>query len=224
MKHPTVIAIDGPAGSGKSTTAKEVARRLRLAHLDTGALYRAVTLAAVRHGTDDPREILRLARELPVELALIDDGFRPRMSGQDVSVEVRSAAVTARVSEVSALRPVRDWANEELRDAAKRHPRGVVADGRDIGSVVFPDAALKVFLVASVEARARRRALQDGLDLDPQALGRLEQALLERDRADSSRELAPLTKPDDAVELDTSDLAFSEQVDRVVELAQKCLS
>jgi len=218
-----VIAIDGPAGSGKSTTAAAVAERLGLAHLDSGSLYRAATLAAL--DADVPfsgQRIVALAQSLPVRLGLTERGFRPEVAGVDVSVEIRSDRVTANVSEVSALPEVRTWVNACLREAAGHHPRGVVMDGRDIGTVVFPDALLKIFLIADPAARAERRLRQLGREATAQ--GAVEQAasdLLRRDRLDSSRPVAPLARAKDAVVLDTTDLTFDEQVDRVVTMARK---
>ena len=158
-----MIAIDGPAGSGKSSTARAVAQRLGLAHLDSGALYRAVTLGVLDSGAPEAGDpIVGLAQSLPVRLSLVDDAFRPEVAGVDVSEAVREARVNAKVSAIAALPAVRDWVNEELRAAADLHPRGVVADGRDIGTVVFPDAPVKIFLTASPEERAKRRSLQAG--------------------------------------------------------------
>lgn len=216
-----VIAIDGPAGSGKSTTAKAVAARLDLPHVESGALYRAVTLAAL--DADVPFEgqrLVALARSLPIRLDLTDLGFRPEIAGADVSQEIRSTRVTADVSEVSAIPEVRAWVNEEVRAAVGRHPRGAVLDGRDIGTVVFPDATLKIYLTASPEARARRRLLQDGRPSGEAAVRGEIDALARRDAADSSRAVAPLRAADDAILLDTSDLSFEQQVERIVQLAR----
>jgi cytidylate kinase len=219
-----VIAIDGPAGSGKSTTAGAVAERLGLAHLDSGALYRAMTLAALDHDLPlDGQRIVSLARSLPIRLALVDRRFRPEVAGADVSEAVRRPDVTARVSEVSALPAVRDEVNALLRAAAADHPRGVVMDGRDIGTVVFPDARLKVFLTAAPEARARRRLTQEGRPLDPAALEAEARRLRQRDRADARRAVAPLRAARDAVLLDTTELGFDQQVDRIVDLARRGL-
>jgi len=217
-----VIAIDGPAGSGKSTTARAVARQIGLAHLDSGALYRAATLAALDAGIDMAGEaIVALAKSLPVRLRLTDGGFRPEVAGVDVSEQVRSDRVTRWVSQVAALPKVRDWANQALRDATALHPRGVVMDGRDIGTVVFPDALLKVFLTAGEGERARRRLLQEGRSTDEANVREAASRIARRDRYDSSRRVAPLTKAEDAVLLDTTDLSFEQQVERVVELARK---
>src|SRR6266700_2270141 len=160
-----VIAIDGPAASGKSSTAEAVARRLGWAHLDSGALYRALTLATLDNtreagsGTRDAwsgQKIVALAEELPVRLVLVGDVFRPEVAGVAVEEAIRSDRVTRRVLEIAAIPEVRRWVNARQREAVQRHPTGVVVDGRDIGTVVFPDALLKVFLTASPAERARR--------------------------------------------------------------------
>jgi cytidylate kinase len=220
--HANVVAIDGPAGSGKSTTAQAVAERLGFTHLESGALYRAFTLAALDAGI--PLEGLRiaaLAEALPVRLVYGPAGFRPEVAGVDVSVATRRADVTAHVSAVSALPEVRTVATRLLRDAAAQHPRGVVADGRDIGTVVFPEAQLKVFLTASPESRARRRLLQESRTTDPEAIADEARRLAARDHADSTRAVAPLRQAPDAVLLDTTGLSFDQQVNRIAQLARE---
>jgi len=219
-----VIAIDGPAGSGKSTTAGAVADELGFAHLDSGSLYRAVTLAMLDGGVRERGDtVVGLARSLPVRLALAGHEFRPEVAGVDVSEPIRGPRVTLRVSSVAALPAVREWVTEEVRKAAALHPVGVVVDGRDIGTVVFPDAPLKVFLTASAEERARRRARQSGED----AISNLVQVqadLTRRDTADASRAVAPLKRARDAVVLDTTQMTFEEQVAAIVGLARKTFS
>jgi cytidylate kinase len=223
--HADVVAIDGPAGSGKSSTAQAVAQRLGFAHLNSGALYRAFTLAALdaELPLDGPR-IAALAPERPIRLVLGPDGFFPEVAGADVSEAVRRQDVTGRVSAVSALPAVREVANRLLREAAGLHPRGVVADGRDIGTVVFPDARLKVFLTASPEERARRRLLQEGREVTPGAVAAESARLEARDLADASRAVAPLRQAPDAVLLDTTDLTLDRQVEAIVALAWKAFS
>jgi cytidylate kinase len=199
-----------------------VADRLGLAHLDSGALYRAFTLVAVDAGL--PLVGMRIAAAgaaQPVRLALAADGFRPEVAGVDVSEAVRRPDVTARVSAVAALPEVRDAVNRLLREAAARHPRGVVVDGRDIGTVVFPDARLKIFLTASAEERARRRLLQESHTVSAAALAAETARLTARDRADAGRAVAPLRAADDAVPLDTTGMGFAEQVEAIAALARK---
>ncbi|MFQ5550716.1 MAG: (d)CMP kinase, partial [Gemmatimonadales bacterium] len=216
-----VIAIDGPAGSGKSTTAKAVAAALGLAHLDSGALYRAITLAALDRSLDlsDSGRLVALASDLPIELRLADVGYVPTISGDDVTMGVREGRVDRNVSEVAALADVRNWVNEALAACAEMHPAGVVVDGRDIGTVVFPSAVLKVYLHASPETRAARRAKELSLHADAVEVRRLTAEILARDAADSGRDVAPLAEAADAVRVDTTELTFDEQVARVVELA-----
>jgi len=216
-----VVAIDGPAGSGKSTTARAVADRLGFAHLDSGALYRAMTLAAIDNEVPlDAQRLVALARALPVRLSLVGNEFRPEVAGTDVSESVRRSDVTARVSAVSALPQVRDLVNGLLRAAAAEHPQGVVVDGRDIGTVVFPEAPVKIFLTATPEARARRRLTQEGRALDVKTLQAETERLAHRDAADARRAVAPLRAAPDAVVLDTTSLTFDQQVDRIAEQAR----
>jgi cytidylate kinase len=230
--RPGIVAIDGPAASGKSSTARAVAEAIGFCHLDSGALYRGVTWVAIteaaRRGGEPP-----LASLTPLELVRAADarglmlqpdgaGFSAYIDGRPADAQIRSADVTALVSAVSALPPVREWVNARLRDLA-RAGVGVVVDGRDIGTVVFPDADLKVFLTATPEARARRRVLQRGDEAAGDAVAREAALLAARDAADASRAVAPLRRPPDAVALDTSDLTFEAQVGRIVALARGAL-
>jgi CMP/dCMP kinase len=226
-----VIAIDGPAASGKSSTAALVARRLGWAHLDSGALYRALTLATldnlgawgVGSGAWPAQRILGLAEDLPVRLVLVGDVFRPEVAGVDVDEAIRGERVTAAVSAVAAIPEVRVWVNAQQRQAVADHPGGVVVDGRDIGTVVFPDAPLKVFLTATPDERARRRLSQRGRETGPDEVQRESQALAARDEADSTRPVAPLKPAADAVLLDSTALTLDEQVRQVAELARRRL-
>ena len=219
-----VIAIDGPAASGKSSTAALVARRLGWVHLDSGALYRAITLAVLDNlagETWSAQQIVALAEDLPVRLVLVGDMFRPEVAGVDVAQAIRSERVTRRVSEIAAIPEVRHWVNIQQREAVQAHARGVVVDGRDIGTVVFPDAPLKVFLTASPEERARRRLAERGGGGGGGAELRQEaEVLAARDHADSTRAVAPLQAAADAVVLDTTRLSLEQQVQAVVALAR----
>ena len=224
-----VVAIDGPAASGKSSTAQAVARALGWAHLDSGALYRALTLAVLDNLPEEgqgkgegrsPQRIVALAEELPVRLVRSDNAYVPEVAGVDVEQAIRGERVTAQVSAVAAIPEVRVWANAQQRRAVAEHPVGVVVDGRDIGTVVFPDAPVKVFLTATPDERARRRITQRGEALDERRLARESQALAARDTADSSRVVAPLKPAADALVLDTTHLTLDEQVRRIVALAR----
>jgi len=226
-----VIAIDGPAASGKSSTAGQVAERLGWAHLDSGALYRALTLAALdnlgeggrRKGEEWPaQQVVDLAGRLPVRLVLAGNSFRPEVAGADVEQAIRGERVTRFVSVVAAMPEVRTWVNTQQRRAVggMEVGGGVVVDGRDIGTIVFPEAPLKVFLTATPHERARRRLFQRGQAVDVELVRRESQALEARDAADSNRRVAPLKPAQDAVLLDTTALTLEEQVTRVVELAR----
>lgn len=218
-----IIAIDGPAGSGKSSTAGAVARRLGYHHLDSGALYRAATWAALEAGIADT-EWPRLARAtldaFGIEARLKDGRLDVRAHGRDITEAIRQPGVTAHVSPMARVATVRNWVNEQLRRMARG--ADVVADGRDIGTVVFPDADLKVFLIASPETRAVRRLRQQGVE-DPGPAQREAEVrrLRSRDEMDSTRSIAPLRRAADAVVLDTTSLSFEQQVSRIVALARE---
>lgn len=225
-----VVAIDGPAASGKSSTAALVAEQLGWAHLDSGALYRALTLAALDNIRDagsgmrdgwSGQQIVGLAEGLPVRLVLVGGVFRPEVAGVDVEEAIRTERVTRHVSQIAAIPEVRTWVNARQREAAKDHPSGVVVDGRDIGTVVFPDAPLKVFLTATPDERARRRLSQRGRAVADDDVRRESRALAARDEADSTRPVAPLKAAADAVLLDSTALTLDEQVRQVVELARR---
>jgi cytidylate kinase len=218
-----IIAIDGPAGSGKSSTAKAVAATLGYRHLDSGAFYRGITLAALRAGIDPERWESLTPEQLDglgVGSVAGERGYRITLQGEDVSAEIRSAEVNAHVSRMAAVPAVRAWLLGALRTAGERG--GLVADGRDIGTVVFPDAELKLFLVCAPEERARRRLLEQGRSGPSDEEIRAEAVrLTERDRSDSSRAVAPLLQAPDAVLLDTTKLDFTDQVDAIVHLARE---
>ena len=226
-----VVAIDGPSASGKSSTARAVAEALGFAHLDSGSLYRGVTLAAlreaIRRGLDaerilaalNPETILRTAEDRGLMLQSDGVGFSAYLEGEPAEEALRSFEVTAQVSGVAAIPVVREWVNSRLR-AMVRAGQDVVVDGRDIGTVVFPDADLKIFLTASPEARAGRRISQRGMAIDPDHLDRETAALAARDHADSTRSVAPLRPAEDAILLDTTSMDFDEQVRFIVDRAR----
>ena len=220
-----VIAIDGPAASGKSSTAARVAARLAWTHLDSGALYRALTLVALdrlddQEGEWSTQRLLALADDLPVRLVLAGQSFRPEVAGVDVEHAIRSQRVTERVSQLAAIPEVRIWVNDRQRAAAVEHPAGVVVDGRDIGTVVFPEAPLKIFLTAAPAERARRRLTQQGHPWDDERVARESAALAARDDRDANRAVAPLRPAADAVVMDTTRLTLDEQVEEIVALAR----
>lgn len=208
-----VIAIDGPSASGKGTVALQVASALGRRYLDSGALYRITALHANhRHtGWDDEPKLARLAHELPVEFA---DSGAILLSGEDVSAAIRSEEIGMGASQVAALPAVR--AALLQRQRAFLTAQGLVADGRDMGSVVFPDAELKIFLTASPRVRAERRAKQIGMPTQGAEFERILADIEARDKADRSRTVAPLHKLPEAYLLDTSDLSINEAVEQIL--------
>ncbi len=229
-----VIAIDGPAASGKSTTALAVAEAIGASHLDSGAMYRAVTVLALSLGTLEADALLKEAERRKLTLRIIDQGIVPYLDGKEAEPLLRSPEVNALVSQVSALPEVREWVNSEMRaaverglvamDARSRKPtQAVVLDGRDIGTAVFPGAPVKVFLTASPEVRAARRLAQQGRKAHPDEIAREAAVLTARDRQDQARTVAPLRRAADAEVLDTSRMRFQEQVQAIVELIRRRL-
>lgn len=220
-----MVAIDGPAASGKSTTARAVAEALGFQHLDSGALYRAVTLLALEQpGPADawrPEALVALARARGVAMTRggPTDSLDVTIGGKSAAERLRSEAVTREVSRVAAMGPVREFVNGILREIA--YDGGVVLDGRDIGTVVFPDAEVKVFLVADSAERARRRLVERGRTPDAGSVAAESKELARRDEHDSGREVAPLAQARDAVRLDTTRLSVEEQVRAVVELVHR---
>ncbi len=217
-----IIAIDGPAASGKSTTARKVAEQLGYTYIDTGAMFRSVTLKALERGMIDtvrssPETIVPLLQDLTITFS--DEGVI--LDGRDVTSAIRENRVSREVSFISSLGPVRDRLREMQQEMGRS--RGVVMDGRDIGTVVFPDAELKIFLIADARERAKRRyaelAAKGASGSELPDIASLEQEIVERDRADAERTLAPLKKHPDAVEIDTSALSIEEQVVMVRDLA-----
>jgi cytidylate kinase len=217
-----IVTLDGPAGSGKSSTAKAVARRLGFRHLDSGGLYRGLTLALLESGVaEDEWKMLGEAhmRALDVGISAVGNDMVVHLGGRPVSDELRAPAVTARVSGLARL-PAARACLLTLQRAAGEQGR-LVADGRDMGTVVFPDAEVKVYLVADLDARARRRLREGGVtqptEEDVRAQSR---EIAERDRRDSERELSPLRMPEDAHLIDTTRLTFEEQVEAIVTLVE----
>ncbi len=213
------IAIDGPAASGKSTTARRVAAALDALHLNSGQLYRAIAWASLREGWIDDEDFDSRLRELPITLAAGDGRFELSVRGRDPGRELDAPEVVARVSDVSARASVREVVTDKLREAARGSR--VVSDGRDVGTTVFPHASLKVFLTASARERARRRLLDYGHEPDPETIVREAAVLEARDRADSMRELSPLRRADDAIEIDTTRIPPDRVVERIVKLARQ---
>ncbi|MBK9249477.1 MAG: (d)CMP kinase [Ignavibacteria bacterium] len=215
-----IIAIDGPAGSGKSTTARMVAEQLGYIYIDTGAMYRAITLAAIRANIPiDEENLSTLVTQNTVTLEQSSRGQRTLLNSQDVSSEIRMPEVTNTVSRVSASASVRKAMVSTQRKIGEKG--GVVMDGRDIGTVVFPQADLKVFMTASIDERAKRRASElqrKGIDTSPEIIA---VEIEERDRYDSNREISPLRQATDARLLDTSSLLPEEQAEIITRWAKE---
>lgn len=207
-----IVAIDGPAATGKSTSAKKVSRELGFTHLDTGAMYRCVTLSVLRNQItlDNENALSQLLNELDIRLEKLDDELVVYLNGEDVSDEIRKAEVTSYVSTVSALSQVRNALVRIQRNIAKN--QDCVVEGRDIGTIVFPDAEFKFFLVADDFVRARRRQLDLIAIGEEKSIAVLVEEIRQRDFLDSERSNSPLRKADDAIEIDTSKMTFEEQV------------
>ncbi|RNL63684.1 (d)CMP kinase [Nocardioides marmoriginsengisoli] len=222
MSSSVVVAMDGPSGSGKSSTSRGVARRLGLRYLDTGAQFRAITLWMLRHDVDihDPAAVAAQA-ETPVLVSGTDPAAPTiTVDGDDVADPIRSAEVTAAVSPVATVPAVRTRLLELQRSIiadALAAGTGIVVEGRDIGSVVWPDAAVKLYLTADAAARAARRTAENGSG----SAAATEADLLRRDAIDSSRTTAPLVVPDGAVHLDTTPYGLDEVIDRVVAIVER---
>jgi cytidylate kinase len=214
-----IVAIDGPSGTGKSSTSKAVAAQLGLSYLDTGAQYRAITWWMVNTGIDidDPSAIAAAAGK--PEIVSGNDPANPTITvdGADVAGPIRTHEVTSKVSAVSAVPEVRARITELQRSIAASAEQGIVVEGRDIGTTVLPDADVKIFLTASPEARAARRSGElKGADVHA-----TREALIKRDAADSSRKTSPLAKADDAVEVDTTELTLAQVIECVVTLVEE---
>lgn len=218
------VAIDGYSGCGKSTTAKIVASRLGYVYIDTGAMYRAVTLYFLRNNvnTEDLNTVYSALDMINITFEKNNDGSSDTfLNGANVESEIRGLEVSSNVSAVSALKPVRDKLVAWQRSIGDK--KGVVMDGRDIGTVVFPNAELKLFMTADIGIRSKRRQIElerGGKDLP---LEQIKDNLLSRDRMDTLREESPLRRAPDALELDTSYLTFDEQVQKVVDLAKEII-
>lgn len=216
---PIVIAIDGPAASGKSTTAKLTAEKLNYIHVDTGAMYRALTLKVIkdRVNTEDESSVYAAIRDCNIEFERKSKITKVLLDGEDVTEAIRSKEVTSAVSEVSSYKRVRDLMVEQQRKMCSGG--GVVLEGRDIGTVVVPNADLKIFMIASIEERAKRRQkelAEKGTNADVEDL--IEE-INERDKKDSNRTESPLKIAGDSIILDTSDLTINQQVDFIVNKA-----
>lgn len=215
-----IIAIDGPAGSGKSSTAKKVASELDFLHLDTGAMYRAITLKCLREKIDynDTQNLKKCVDATTLSFKKIDGEMHMFLDGIDVAKEIRSDEVTKNVSDYCAPLVVREALVEQQRQIG--NSQDTVCEGRDMGTVVFPEANLKFYMVASTEARAQRRVKDFEKIGETKSVAELMLDIEERDRKDSSRANSPLYQAEDAILLDTTDLLFEEQVAVIVDKAK----
>ncbi len=221
METTFIITIDGPAGSGKSSTAKRVAEKLEFLFLDSGALYRAITLAVLEQNTDikDPGQVKELAQRCKIDLKQVNQELLVYLDDRDVTEQIRDPEVTRAIAPIAAMPEVREELVNRMREMAKE--QSLVAEGRDMGSVVFKHANLKIYMQATIEQRAHRRQQelrQKGIQV---SLQDLEDEIARRDHSDANRAHGPLVKPQDALVLDTSSLTLDEQVDWVVEKAHK---
>ena len=221
-ENKIIIAVDGPAGSGKSSTAKIASEKLGYIYIDTGAMYRAVALSWLLKGIEiDEKHVERILDESSIELKITDKGQRTFLNGKDVSEEIRSPEVTKAVSPISAMKLVREKMVDQQREMGKAG--GVIMDGRDIGTVVFPKADLKIFFVADPDVRAQRRyneIIAKGQECN---FDELKQQIIARDKYDSEREISPLKQADDAILIDNTHMTLEVQADKIIELAQKII-
>lgn len=212
------VAIDGPSGAGKSTIAKTAAKTLGFIYVDTGALYRTIGLAVFRKNFDalNPNEVISVLPEIDIKLKYVDDAQRVYLNGEDVSELIRTPEISLFASRVSVIAEVREFLLDMQRDIADKN--NVIMDGRDIGTVILPNAKVKIFLTASDEKRAKRRYIelcQKGVKTN---LQEVLSDMRQRDEKDSSRSLAPLKKADDAILLDTSELDLQQSIDAVINI------
>ncbi len=221
MSKGLVVAIDGPAGSGKSTSAKLIAQKLGYIYIDTGAMYRAITYLALKSGAiGNESVIIELARNCKIDLMYEDGEVIVLLDDKNVSKEIRTPEVNAHVSDISKISEVRKLLVLKQR-AMGETGNGIVMEGRDIGTVVFPMADVKIFLTASLDTRANRRAKEYVENGSKVKVDDIKLNLSNRDRIDSSRNDSPLTKANDAIEVDTTNVTIDEQVNLILEEVKK---
>lgn len=220
MSRKPVVAIDGPAGSGKSTVARMLARRLAYTHIDTGALYRGVALLAIRAKAplSDEGAVVAAARGAKLEFRQLEDGNLLHIDGENVNRQIRTEEVSQASSKVSAYPSVRALLLGFQRELGQNG--GIVLEGRDIGTVVFPDAEVKIFLTASIEARSKRRTMELAAKGTAVDLDRVMAEMAQRDKQDSEREISPLKQAPDAVLVDTSTMSIESVLDHLESLVR----
>ena len=219
--HKIAVAVDGPAGAGKSSISKIVAKKLGYLYIDTGAMYRSVTWAVLHNHIDvnNQKAVEALLPELDLTMEASDDSCKVFIAGQDVTDFIRTPQVNNAVSIVASYKGVRQYLVERQRLMAEAG--GVILDGRDIGSVVLPNAELKIYLTASVEARAMRRYLEVKGTVNEQPLEDIKDSVMQRDDMDKNRKESPLIQVEDAVLVDSSEMTFDETVERILHLVQE---
>lgn len=224
MSKGIIVAIDGPAGSGKSTSAKMVAKKLGYLYIDTGAMYRAITFLAIKNNIlHDEKKIIELAKSSKIELEFENDETRVVVNGKDITNSIRTVEVNNHVSDISKIKQLRVVLVQKQREMGKEK-NGVVMEGRDITTVVFPDADVKIFLTASINQRAERRAKEfsaNGLEVP---YDNIKENLERRDHIDSNRDASPLTIAPDAMIIDTSEITIEEQVNLILNEVKKAAS
>ncbi|MFH1196417.1 MAG: (d)CMP kinase [bacterium] len=222
MSKKIIVAIDGPAGSGKSTAAKNLANEFGFLYLDTGAMYRAVTYLVLKEGIYEQNDkIIELIKTIDLKLKYENGKTRVFLNSDEITEEIRTPEVTSLVSEVSIIPEVREELVRLQRQIGEQG--SIVTEGRDITTVVFPNADLKIYLTASVDERAKRRFKEykdKGIEID---FTEVKNNIEKRDKIDSGREISPLMKADDAIEIDTSDITVEEELQRLSELVNKIL-
>ena len=216
------VAVDGPSGAGKSTLSKAVARELGIVYVDTGAIYRTIGYYIFREGID-PKDAGAVVAALPlihVDMCYSEDGLQHMLlNGEDVTEQIRLPEISMYASAVSAIPAVRDYLLEMQRDMARRS--SVIMDGRDIGTVVLPDAQVKIFLTADVEVRARRRTAELELRGTPKPFEQVLEEMKQRDWADSHRDAAPLQEAEDAIKVDTTDMDFQQSKEAIMQVIRR---
>ena len=219
--HKIAVAVDGPAGAGKSSISKIVAKKLGYLYIDTGAMYRSVTWAVLHNHIDvnNQKAVEALLPELDLTMEASDDSCKVFIAGQDVTDFIRTPQVNNAVSIVASYKGVRQYLVERQRLMAEAG--GVILDGRDIGSVVLPNAELKIYLTASVEARAMRRYLEVKGTVNEQTLEDIKDSVMQRDDMDKNRKESPLIQVEDAVLVDSSEMTFEETVEHILHLVQE---
>lgn len=219
--HKIAVAVDGPAGAGKSSISKIVAKKLGYLYIDTGAMYRSVTWAVLHNHIDvnNQKAVEALLPELDLTMEASDDSCKVFIAGQDVTDFIRTPQVNNAVSIVASYKGVRQYLVERQRLMAEAG--GVILDGRDISSVVLPNAELKIYLTASVEARAMRRYLEVKGTVNEQSLEDIKESVMQRDEMDKNRKESPLIQVEDAVLVDSSEMTFDETVEHILHLVQE---